>query len=167
VQTDHLGCGRVLCHRVGSSCVFYPRSRVMQLPGLALDPADSSLHTSVMAVPRSVVEVVDIRDEHRRLRLSWHPELREVIVSHWRDNVCIATTPVGIKEIARLIGLLVQALEDAARTPSAGSESSASRSNGRNWRRLFTRGRRHLLATMSKSHRRVRAAETDNVTQAA
>jgi hypothetical protein len=72
-----------------------------------------------MAAPSSVVEVTDPRDDHRRLRVSWHPERRELIVSHWRDNVCVATTPVGVKEIAGLIGLLASALQDAAMSPPA------------------------------------------------
>jgi len=58
---------------------------------MPLDSAYLQPHTSAMAPPSSVVEVTDPRDDRRRLRVSWHPERRQLIVSHWRDNVCIAT----------------------------------------------------------------------------
>jgi hypothetical protein len=135
--------------------------------GPALDSVYPWLHTSVMAAPRSVVEVIDVRDDHRRLRLSWHPELREIIVSHWRDNVCVATTPVGVKEIAGVIGLLVQALQDSAMTPPADSASRARESSGRTWRRYLVWSRRRLLAAMLRLQRDPRGAEDHETVQTA
>jgi hypothetical protein len=45
-----------------------------------------------------------------------------VVLSHWRDGVCVASTPVDIEELPGLIGVLVGALGDAA----AGSDPPAS-----------------------------------------
>jgi hypothetical protein len=123
-----------------------------------------------MAAPTSVVEVTDPRDDHRRLRLSWHPERRELIVSHWRDNVCVATTPVGVKEIAGLVGLLVQALQDAATSSPASAKPSYQNSHSAFWRRFLTWGRRHLTGAVSavaRHRRRLRATEEGNVRRVA
>ena len=116
-----------------------------------------------MAPSASAVEVADPRDDHRRLRLSWHPERCELIVSHWRDNVCVATTPVGVKEIAGLIGLLVQALDDAATRPPTLAEPSHREDQRRFWRQLLYWSRRHLNDTVSAvaSYRRRRRIVED------
>ena len=66
----------------------------------------------------SRVFVPDLRDELRYLRVTWHPDRRVVVLSHWRDDVCLASTPIELSQISRLVGLLVSALEDAA-TPKA------------------------------------------------
>jgi hypothetical protein len=42
-----------------------------------------------------------------------HPEQRKVVLSHWRDGVCVASTPVDVTEISALIGVLADALGDA------------------------------------------------------
>jgi len=60
------------------------------------------------------VFVPDARDELRYLRVTWHPERRLVVLSHWRDDVCLASTPIELSQISKLVGLLVDALEDAA-----------------------------------------------------
>jgi hypothetical protein len=38
-----------------------------------------------------------------------------VVFSQWREGVCVATTPVELTDIPAVIGVLVEALEDAAR----------------------------------------------------
>lgn len=77
-------------------------------------------HTGVVGgVARSSrVFVPDVRDELRYLRVTWHPDRRVVVLSHWRDDVCLASTPIEFSEISRLVGFLVGAIEDAA-TPGA------------------------------------------------
>jgi hypothetical protein len=134
---------------------------------LALDSVDWQPHTSAMAAPTSVVEVTDPRDDHRRLRLSWHPERSELIVSHWRDNVCIATTPVGVKELAGLIGLLVQALQDAATRPPSLARPGYEQSRSRFWARCVTWGRRYLDGTVFAVARRRSRLRAANVRRAA
>ncbi len=42
-----------------------------------------------------------------------HPEQRKVVLSHWRDGLCVASTPVEITEVPALIGLLADAMGDA------------------------------------------------------
>jgi hypothetical protein len=119
-----------------------------------------------MAAPSSVVEVTDPRDDHRRLRVSWHPERRELIVSHWRDNVCVATTPVGVREIAGLIGLLARALQDAAMSPPVppGPEYQATR--GPLSRRFLTwihPRLNDLVSAVAKHRGRLHVAEDGNI----
>jgi hypothetical protein len=123
-----------------------------------------------MAAPTSIVEVTDPRDDDRRLRLSWHPERRELIVSHWRDNVCVATTPVGVKEVAGLIGLLVQAPQDAATSSPALAKPSNQTSHGRFWRRFLAWSRRHLNGTVTavaRHRRQLRVPEDSAVSRVA
>jgi hypothetical protein len=60
------------------------------------------------------VFVPDARNELRYLRVTWHPDRRLVVLSHWRDDVCLASTPIDLTQVSKLIGLLVGALEDAA-----------------------------------------------------
>jgi hypothetical protein len=115
-----------------------------------------------MAPPSSVVEVTDPRDDRRRLRVSWHPERRELIVSHWRDNVCVATTPVGVREIAGLIGLLARALQDAAMSPPVPAEAGYAATPGPMPRRFLTwiRHRTNDMITAVAKHRgRLHTAE--------
>ena len=45
-----------------------------------------------------------------------HPEQHKVVLSHWRDQVCVASTPVEISEISALIGVLADALGDAVQS---------------------------------------------------
>lgn len=88
-----------------------------------------------------------------------------MIVSHWRDNVCVATTPVGVKELAGLIGLLVRALQDSVATssPTPGTESIG----GWSWKGLVARSRRRLVAPLLRHRAHARLAGDDNVVRAA
>jgi hypothetical protein len=61
---------------------------------------------------RSLV-VPDARGLGASLRVTRHPEQRKVVVSHWRDDVCVASTPMEVGEVPALIGLLAEALGDA------------------------------------------------------
>jgi len=65
--------------------------------------------------PRSLV-IHDARAHGAYLRVTRHPEARKVVVSHWRDDVCVASTPVEMGEIPALIGVLADALGDAVRS---------------------------------------------------
>jgi hypothetical protein len=58
-----------------------------------------------------------IHDQRRSggfLRATWHPERKMLVISHWRNDICIASTAVGISDIPKLVSLLVAALADAA-----------------------------------------------------
>src|SRR4051794_28175562 len=52
------------------------------------------------------------------LRVTWHESDRVVVFSHWRGETCVAATPVLVTDTADLTGLLVDALGQAARSPS-------------------------------------------------
>jgi hypothetical protein len=41
------------------------------------------------------------------------------VLSHWRDGVCVASTPVDLREVPALIGALADALGDAIDGPTA------------------------------------------------
>jgi len=88
---------------------------------------------------KAALQIVDSRNRGRYLRMSWHPSRRAVIVSQWRDGVCVATTPVGLADLPALIDLLVQVLQDAAsdkrplESPTIGSVRRDIRSLIRTW----------------------------------
>ena len=46
-----------------------------------------------------------------------HPEQEKIVLSHWRDGLCVASTPVELTEIPALIGVLADALGDAIAAP--------------------------------------------------
>ncbi len=57
--------------------------------------------------------IPDARGQGATLRVTRHPEQRKVVLSHWRDGVCVASTPIELTEISGLIGVLADALGDA------------------------------------------------------
>jgi hypothetical protein len=61
------------------------------------------------------LQIDDRRDGDRHLRVSWHASRQVVVFSQWREGVCVATTPVELADIPAVIGVLVEALEDAAK----------------------------------------------------
>ena len=48
--------------------------------------------------PRSLT-IPDARGSGAYLRVTRHPEQRKVVISHWRDDVCVASTPVELVEV--------------------------------------------------------------------
>ena len=58
----------------------------------------------------------DARDNDQYLRATWHPDTAMVVMSHWVGDVCVASTPVGVAQLATLINLLVGALQEAVST---------------------------------------------------
>jgi hypothetical protein len=59
------------------------------------------------------LSIPDSRGQGATLRVTKHPEQRKVVLSHWRDGVCVASTPVDLNEVPSLIGVLADALGDA------------------------------------------------------
>jgi len=59
------------------------------------------------------LSIPDARGQGATLRITKHPEQRKVVLSHWRDGVCVASTPVDLREVPALIGVLADALGDA------------------------------------------------------
>jgi hypothetical protein len=62
------------------------------------------------------LNIPDARGQGATLRVTRHPEQRKVVLSHWRDGLCVASTPVELSEIPALIGVLADALGDAIET---------------------------------------------------
>lgn len=67
-----------------------------------------------------------------------------MVLSHWRDGVCVASTPVDLGELPALIGVLVEALGDAAAAPPPPRDGRAVKPSA--WRRL----RDHFRPTLAK-----------------
>jgi hypothetical protein len=65
------------------------------------------------------LSIPDARGQQAHLRVTRHPERRKVVLSHWRDGLCVASTPVEVGEVPALIGILADALGDAVECPAA------------------------------------------------
>ena len=76
-------------------------------------------HLGMGARPLAV-EFPDAREGDRHLRVSWHGRQRQLVLSHWRDGVCVASTPLPIDEIPRLSAFLADALYEASTAAPAG-----------------------------------------------
>jgi hypothetical protein len=63
------------------------------------------------------LSIPDARGHGATLRVTKHPEQRKIVLSHWRDGVCVASTPVELSEVPALIGALADGLADAIDTP--------------------------------------------------
>jgi hypothetical protein len=60
--------------------------------------------------------IPDARGHGATLRVTRHPEQSKVVLSHWREGVCVASTPIELSEVSGLIGVLADALGDAIDT---------------------------------------------------
>lgn len=65
------------------------------------------------ASPKRLV-VADARGQGGSLRITRHPEQHKVVLSQWRDGVCVATTPIDFSELPAIISTLAEALGDVA-----------------------------------------------------
>ncbi len=64
------------------------------------------------------LSIPDARGQGATLTVTRHPEQRKIVLSHWRDGLCVASTPVDVTELAALIGVLADALGDAVDAPT-------------------------------------------------
>jgi hypothetical protein len=64
-------------------------------------------------MPPRRLSIPDARGHGATLRVTKHPEQHKVVLSHWREGVCVASTPVDVSEVPALIGVLADALGDA------------------------------------------------------
>jgi hypothetical protein len=58
---------------------------------------------------------LDARGGARALRVSWHAESDLVVLSLWRDNLCVASFRLSIEEVPDLIEMLRAGLDRAYR----------------------------------------------------
>jgi hypothetical protein len=63
------------------------------------------------------LSIPDARGQGASLHVARHPEQQKIVLSHWRDGLCVASTPVELTEIPALIGVLADALGDAIEVP--------------------------------------------------
>lgn len=72
-----------------------------------------------MSAARPLPEVgsifLDARGDDRALRVSWHSESDLVVLSLWRDNLCVASFRLSIEEVPDLIEMLRAGLDRAYR----------------------------------------------------
>ncbi|HEY1828389.1 MAG TPA: hypothetical protein VGF87_10230 [Acidimicrobiales bacterium] len=61
----------------------------------------------------SRLAIPDARGQGATLRVTRHTEQHKVVLSHWREGVCVASTPIELTEVPALIGVLADALGDA------------------------------------------------------
>jgi hypothetical protein len=83
------------------------------------------------------------RSDAQYLRVTWHPETTTIVISHWDDRVCVASTPVALADAPVLINLLVAALADAAAGRTTDATTPPRRPTGL-VARTWTRGRERL-----------------------
>jgi len=92
-------------------------------PDLPVDSLGAEVHTlSVSGLPNRL-NIPDARGSGAYLRVTRHPDQQKVVLSHWRDSVCVASTPVDISDVPSLIGVLAEALGDAVRMSGSTSVS--------------------------------------------
>lgn len=68
---------------------------------------------------RHRVFVEDARRNGQFLRVTWHGDRQQFVVSNWEDTVCVGATRVPVTDAPSLVGLLVDGLADAAAHPPA------------------------------------------------
>ena len=67
----------------------------------------------VRPLPAAGSVFFDARGGDRALRVSWHAESDMVVLSLWRDNVCIGSFRLAVEEVPDFIDLLREGLDAA------------------------------------------------------
>lgn len=67
---------------------------------------------------RRRVFVEDVRRNGQFLRVTWHGESQQFVVSNWDDTVCVGATRVDVADAPELVGVLVEGIADAATQPA-------------------------------------------------
>lgn len=70
---------------------------------------------AAVGVRRAFVE--DARRDGKFMRLTWHGDRQQFVVSNWDGNTCIGATRVPVSDAPALIGVLTAGLADAAGRP--------------------------------------------------
>ena len=74
---------------------------------------------------RRRVFVEDARRNGQFLRVTWHAEPQQFVVSNWDDNLCVGATRIPVDQVPELVSLLVEGLADAASPAPPPAERSA------------------------------------------
>ena len=97
------------------------------------------MHTLTVGGLPNRLNIPDARGSRAYLRVTRHPDQQKVVLSHWRDDVCVASTPVNISELPSLIGVLAEALGDAVVVSGATSVRDSMKPSA--WSKLKNRFR--------------------------
>lgn len=68
--------------------------------------------------------IEDARRDGHHLRVTWHPDKRQFVLSTWTSDVCTGASRVAVEDAAELTSLLVDGLADAAKRPEAAAPSA-------------------------------------------
>lgn len=71
---------------------------------------------------RRRVLIEDARHDGHHLRVTWHPDNRQFVVSTWAHDVCTGAARVAVEDAGDLANLLVDGVTDVA---SRGAETAA------------------------------------------
>lgn len=69
------------------------------------------------------VLIEDTRENGQYLRVTWHRDAGQFVLSHWRDDTCVAATRIDPAAAADLVRLLADGLADAATGPESWPQS--------------------------------------------
>ncbi len=70
-------------------------------------------------LPETGSIILDSRRGGRALRVSWHPETDQVVLSLWRENVCVGSFRLDADEVPDLIESLRAGLTDTTQRASS------------------------------------------------
>ncbi len=68
---------------------------------------------ALQRTPRTGMVLPDLRGDGRSLRATWHQDQQVVVLSLWRNNLCVGTFRLAADEVPDLIALLRHGLEEA------------------------------------------------------
>ena len=94
---------------------------------------------------RRRVFVEDARHNGQYLRVTWHREQQQFVVSNWDDTLCVGATRVPVDAVPDLVGLLVEGLADASARPVSAPPTSLRQHLAAWWRE---RGRRAVVVPL-------------------
>ena len=72
----------------------------------------------VVPFPARSTVLPDLRGEGRALRVTWHPEEGVVVLSTWRESLCVSSVRLSAADAAELVSSLAGALAAAAAQPA-------------------------------------------------
>ncbi len=98
--------------------------------------------------------VEDARRNGQFLRVTWHGERRQFVVSNWEDTLCVGATRVSVDEAPELIGVLAGGLADAVTVAASRRGPQSLSEHLRVWWR--ERGRRALVVPIHDLRDRAR-----------
>ena len=95
---------------------------------------------------RTRVLIEDARSHGGFLRVTWHPEVRQFVVSNWEGAVCVGATRVPLESAAELISLLADGMAEvlANERPRTTPAPETLGEHLQGW----WRGRRHKAAVL-------------------